>query len=199
MGSVRVTRSTAGSATWKTRLRSFHRQLHEESVAQSKPANGARDRKLGVGASQGAVAVTVEEDEFHQKLEFNADAIGEEPATFILDRDGSLQVHVGGGERTLSPAQVKQLRRLLKKERSQIAEDSELVRFAKEHALLFATSTHGLRFDYQETGGSLRIRHGIDEGRARTALSQWIKADCPMLSNASDDGQPWSVEHLQAE
>jgi hypothetical protein len=141
----------------------------------------------------------MEEDEVHQKLEFNADAIGGEPATFVLNRDGALQVHIGGGERTLSPDQVKQLRRLLEKERSQIAEDSELVRFAKEHELLFATSTYGIRFDNNETGGSLRIRHGIDEGRARTALSEWIKADCPMLANASDDGEPWSIEHLQEE
>jgi hypothetical protein len=199
MGSVRVTRATAGSATRKTPLWSFHRKLHRESVAKSKPGNGARDRKLGAGASQGTAPVTMEEDEVHQKLEFDADAIGEGPATFILNRDGALHVHIGGGELTLSPDQVKQLRRLLEKERSQIAEDSELVRLAKEHALLFATSTYGIRFDNQETGGSLRIRHGIDEGRARTALSEWIKADCPMLSNASDDGQPWSIEHLQEE
>jgi hypothetical protein len=137
-------------------------------------------------------------------LGLKGDAIHREPVEFILKPDSSLYIHVDGGEcgdtdRTFSPAEVKQLRGFLEKEPGQIEDDSELVRFAKANRLSFATSMYGVRFDSHETSGSLRIRRGIGENRASISLSAWIKADCPPLANASDDGQPWSVEHLEEE
>jgi hypothetical protein len=143
-------------------------------------------------------------DHDRQLLELKGDTIHREPVRFILKPDGSLYIHVDGGkcgdtDRTLSPNEVKQLRGFLQKKLGQIEDDSELVRFAKENGLSFATSTYGIRFDSPKTGGSLRIRRGIGENRARISLTDWTKADCPPLANASDDGQPWSVEHLDEE
>jgi hypothetical protein len=140
------------------------------------------------------------DDDDRQLLELKGDAIHREPVQFIVRPDGALCIHVDGSEcgdtdRTFLPDEVKQLRLFLEK----IQDDFELVRFAKESRLSFATSTYGVRFDSHETGGSLRIRQGISENQARTSLSEWIKADCPPLANASDDGQPWSIEHLHEE
>src|SRR5450432_1242975 len=113
-----------------------------------------------------------------QRLELKGDVPHREPAQFILKPDGHLHARIDGVEWTCSPVEVEQLHRFLEKEPSQIAEDSELVRFAVQNRLSFATSTYGARFDNPETGASLRIRQGLDESRARTSLSGWIDAGC---------------------